>query len=79
MSGWGRVEGVKDKILTLSDANAAWSKQLGLTLDISIAGSSGLRTGRYAMIIDDLVVKYLGVETGKGVSVSGADAVLAKL
>jgi alkyl hydroperoxide reductase 1 len=48
------------QILTLSDSGAAWSKQLGLTIDLSAAGM-GLRTGRYAMILDDLVVKYLGV------------------
>jgi len=78
MNGWGRVEDVKDKILTLSDTGVAWSKQLGLTLDLSAAGL-GLRTARYAIILDDLVVKYLEVEPGKDVTVSGADAVLARL
>lgn len=56
----------------------------------------GVRTGRYALIIDDLVVKYAEVraapaahplsltlytkaEPGRGVTVSGADAVLAAL
>jgi len=73
MSGWGRVEGVKDKILTLSDTNVAWSKQMGLIQDLS---AGFIRTARYAMIIDDLVVQYLGIETAKGVSVSGAEAVL---
>jgi len=78
MSGWGRVEGVEDKILTLSDTNAAWSAKLGLTLDLS-GIQLGIRTGRYAMIIEDLVVKYIGVETGGDVTVSGADAVFAAL
>lgn len=31
------------------------------------------------MIIDDLKVSYIGIEAGPGVSVSGAEAVLAKL
>ncbi|KAH7929168.1 Redoxin [Leucogyrophana mollusca] len=78
MSGWSRVEGLKDKILALSDPNAAWSAELGLTLDLSSRGF-GTRTARYAAIIDDLVVKYLEVEPGSEVSVSSADAVLAKL
>ena len=39
----------------------------------------GIRTARFAMIIDDLKVTYLGVEEAAGVDVSGADAVLAKL
>ncbi|KIK63489.1 hypothetical protein GYMLUDRAFT_259674 [Collybiopsis luxurians FD-317 M1] len=78
MSGWGRFEGLKDKILTLSDTNVEWSSKLGLSLDLSSL-AFGTRTARYAMIIDDLVVKYVEVEPGRGVSVSGADAVLAKL
>ncbi|KAF8319844.1 Redoxin [Cantharellus anzutake] len=71
MSGWGRVEGVDDKILMLSDANAEWSAKLGL--------KSGERTRRYALIIDDLVVKSVGVETRPGVNVSGAEHILAHL
>ncbi|KAJ6607714.1 1-Cys peroxiredoxin isozyme [Mycena sp. CBHHK59/15] len=78
MSGWGRFEGVKDKILTLSDTNAKWSAELNLSLDLTERGM-GIRTARYALIIDDLVVKYVEVEPGPGVTVSGADAVLAKL
>lgn len=78
MSGWGRVEGVKDKILCLSDADAKWSGSIGLSADMSARGF-GIRTARYAMIINDLKVEYLGVEPAPGVTVSGADAVLAKL
>ncbi|KAJ6468056.1 1-Cys peroxiredoxin isozyme [Mycena vulgaris] len=78
MSGWARFEGCKDKILALSDANAKWSAGLDLSIDLTDKGL-GVRTNRYAMIIDDLVVKYIEVEPAPGVSVSGADAVLAKL
>ncbi|KAJ3810555.1 1-Cys peroxiredoxin isozyme [Lentinula aff. lateritia] len=78
MSGWGRFEGLKDKILTLSDPNVEWSKKLGLDLDLS-ALAFGTRTARYALIIDDLVVKYVEVEPGTEVTVSGAEAVLAHL
>ncbi|KAJ6513622.1 1-Cys peroxiredoxin isozyme [Mycena vitilis] len=78
MSGWARVEGCKDKILALSDADAKWSGGLNLSVDLTDKGM-GVRTARYAMIIDDLVVKYVEVEPAPGVTVSGADAVLAKL
>ncbi|KAF8962095.1 thioredoxin-dependent peroxidase [Flammula alnicola] len=78
MSGWGRVEGLRDKVLALSDTDAKWSKQIGHVLDLTEKGL-GIRTGRYAIIIDNLVVKYIGVEPGAGVTVSGADAVLTKL
>jgi alkyl hydroperoxide reductase 1 len=78
MSGWGRVQDVKDKILCLSDANAQWSGSMGLSVDLGKMGL-GTRTSRYAMIIKNLVVQYIGVEEKPGVSVSSADAVLAKL
>jgi len=78
MSGWARFEGCKDKILALSDANAKWSSGLNLSMDLTDKGM-GVRTARYAIIIDDLVVKYVEVEPAPGVTVSGAEAVLAKL
>ncbi|KAF8643470.1 hypothetical protein AX16_009026 [Volvariella volvacea WC 439] len=78
MSGWGRFVGTKDKILTIADTYAEWSKSIGLDLDLTDKGL-GIRTQRFAIVIDNLVVKYIGVETAPGVSVSGADAVLASL
>ncbi|KAF9456226.1 Redoxin [Collybia nuda] len=78
MSGWGRFEGVKDKILTLSDTNAAWSKSLGMSIDLTERGM-GVRTARFAIIVDDLVVKYVEIEPAPGVTVSSAEAVLSKL
>ena len=47
-------------------------------MDLSAVGF-GIRTGRWAVILDDLKVTYLGLEEKPGVTVSGADAVLAKL
>ncbi|KAJ8469500.1 hypothetical protein ONZ51_g8954 [Trametes cubensis] len=76
LSGWARFLGLKDKVLALSDPNARWSAQLGLSQDLS-AVDFGTRTKRYALVIDDLKVKYVGVEPERGVTVSGADAVLA--
>jgi len=72
MSGWGRVEGVEDKILMLSDVDGAWSDKLGLKRPDG-------RTKRYAIIVDDLVIKSLEVETESGVNVSGAEHVLSRL
>ncbi|PIL27094.1 hypothetical protein GSI_10234 [Ganoderma sinense ZZ0214-1] len=77
-SGWARFLRLKDKILALSDPNAKWSAQLGLSQDLS-AVDFGTRTKRYALIIDDLKVTYVGVETERAVTVSGADAVVAAL
>ncbi|KAI0367285.1 Redoxin [Pilatotrama ljubarskyi] len=78
LSGWARFLGLKDKVLALSDPNARWSAQLGLSQDLS-AVDFGTRTKRYALVLDDLKVKYVGVEPERGVTVSGADAILAAL
>lgn len=78
MSGWTRFEKIGDKILGLSDVGAKWSATMGLSVDLSEAGL-GIRTKRYALYIDNLQVKYIGVEPARGVTVSGADAVLDAL
>jgi len=72
MSAWGKASGVKgDDILFFSDVDTDFSKKIGWT--------QGERTGRYALIIDHGKVTYAEKEPAGGVTVSGADAVLAKL
>ncbi|KAH7409566.1 peroxiredoxin [Cadophora sp. MPI-SDFR-AT-0126] len=72
MSAWGKANGIKnDDILFLSDVDAAFSKKLGWTI--------GERTARYALIIDSGKIVYAEKEPGREVSVSSAEAVLAKL
>lgn len=77
MSAWGRVSGLTNQILALSDADAKWSQLIGLGKDLSSIGF-GMRTERYALIIDDLVVKYVGVGL-EGATTSAANCVLAHL
>ena len=48
------------QILALSDGEAKWSKSIGLDKDLSAIGF-GTRTDRYALVLDDLKVKYIGV------------------
>ncbi|KAI8142095.1 Redoxin [Fennellomyces sp. T-0311] len=78
MNAFGKVSGVKDKIIMAGDGSATFSEALGLTQDLS-KGGMGIRSKRFAIIVDDLKVTYVGVEEARGVSVSGAEAVLAKL
>ncbi|ORY57998.1 Redoxin [Leucosporidium creatinivorum] len=78
MSAWGRALHTTDKVTTIADSSLAWLKAAGLTQDLSHVGF-GERSARFAAIIDDLKVTYIGIESGGGVSASGADAVLAKL
>ncbi|KAE8450224.1 Peroxiredoxin Asp f3 [Mollisiaceae sp. DMI_Dod_QoI] len=72
MSAWGKANSIKgEDILFLSDVGAEFSKKLGWTL--------GERTARYALIIDNGKITYAEKEPGREVSVSSAEAVLAKL
>ncbi|KAI0019073.1 peroxiredoxin [Xylariomycetidae sp. FL0641] len=72
MSAWGKANGVKDDyVLFMNDEGTNFSKSMGWT--------AGERTARYAMIIDHGKVTYAEKEPVKGVDVSGAEAVLAKL
>ncbi|KAM0789243.1 hypothetical protein ACM66B_000086 [Microbotryomycetes sp. NB124-2] len=77
MSAFVRALKTSDKIAGLADSNLTWLTQGGLTQDLS--GGFGQRSARFAAVIDDLKVTYIGVEQGREVGVSGVDAVLAKL
>lgn len=61
--------------LFLGDALGDFAKKTGLTFDLTGFGL-GLRSKRFAMVVDDGVVTYLGVEPAGGVTVSGAEAVI---
>ncbi|GAA5910419.1 thioredoxin peroxidase AHP1 [Sporobolomyces salmoneus] len=77
-SAWGRVLKAGDKLKFISDSSLKWLKEAGLSQDLSAVGF-GERAKRFALILDDLKVTYLGVETGPGVNASGFEAVQAKL
>lgn len=78
MNAFAKVSGSKDKVIMAGDGSAAFCGALGLTQDLT-KGGMGIRSKRFALVVDDLVVKYVGVESSPGTSVSGAEAVLAKL
>ena len=78
LAAWAKATGTGDHIRVLSDGSADYANALGLTLDLSGIGF-GVRSARFAAIVDDGELKYLGVEPGKEVTVSGADAVLENL
>lgn len=78
MSAWGNSQRAGDKILMLGDGNAEFTRAVGLELDMSKI-AAGVRSQRYAAILNDGVVEALFVETGRGVEASSADAVLKAL
>ncbi|NAW35357.1 peroxiredoxin [Halomonas alimentaria] len=76
MAAWQRDQNA-EAITMLADGNAELTRALGLEKDASGAGM-GVRCQRFAMIVDDGVVKYLGIDA-KGVEQSSAETVLAQL
>ena len=78
MGAWGKDQGVGDKVLMLADGSADLTKALGLELDLNNRGF-GLRSQRYAMIVDDGVVTAVNVEQGNEFKVSSAETILAAL
>ncbi len=78
MGAWGKAQNTDGKVLMLADGSAAFTKQLGLDLDLSGPGM-GVRSKRYAMIVDNGVVKKLNVEAPGAFEVSSADAILGAL
>jgi peroxiredoxin len=79
MDAWKAASGAGDKILFLADGSAVFAKAVGLTLDLT-DGGLGLRSTRYAMIVEDGVVKVLEVEENAGVAAcSAAGSIVEKL
>jgi len=78
MHAWGEGQNVGDDVLMLADGSGEFATAMGLERDLS-AGGLGLRSQRYAAILQDGVITYLGVEPAPGLTVSAADAVLAQL
>ena len=78
MDAWKKATGA-DKIDFLADGNGDFAKAIDLTFDGSGNGL-GTRSKRYAMLVEDGVVKKLNIEEAPGkVEVSGGDALLKQL
>jgi peroxiredoxin len=78
MNAWGKSSVVGDNVLMLADGNAEYAKALGLELNASGFGM-GIRGQRFAVIVNDGVVKGLFVEGPGEFKVSSAEHVLAQL
>lgn len=78
MGAWGKDQNVDDNILMLADGSAEFTKAVGLDDDRSGIGM-GVRSRRYAMVVEDGVVKALSVEEPGEFKVSSAEAILELL
>lgn len=76
MDAWGKDQNA-EAIIMAADGSGDYTKALGLELDLANFGM-GVRSKRYAMIVDNGSVSYLGVDA-KAIEASSADAVLEAL
>ena len=80
MNEWAKATGSTGKILMLTDDSAAFAKSIGLDIDLTGAGIGlGVRSKRYAMLVDDGVVKVLNVEDSTPVHDKSSAATLCSM
>jgi glutaredoxin/glutathione-dependent peroxiredoxin len=78
MDAWKKAT-LAEKLEFLADGNGEFAKAIDLAFDGSGNGL-GTRSKRYAMLVEDGVVKKLNIEEAPGkVEVSGGDALLKQL
>ncbi len=78
MDAWGRHAGVGDAIVMAADGNGDFTRALGLELDARGFGL-GMRGQRFALVIEDGVVRQVHVEAPGEFKVSSAEFILGQL
>ncbi|HXV40617.1 MAG TPA: peroxiredoxin [Steroidobacteraceae bacterium] len=78
MNAWGKHAGVGDAIVMAADGNGEYTRALGLELDARGFGM-GMRGKRFALVIENGVVKQVHVEAPGEFKVSSADYILGEL
>jgi glutaredoxin/glutathione-dependent peroxiredoxin len=78
MAAWGKEQGTDGRLTMLADGSAAFTKAIGLELDL-VGRGMGTRSQRYALIAQDGKVTHLAVEQPGGFEVSKAESILANL
>jgi peroxiredoxin len=76
MDAWKKATDTDGKIEFLADGSAAFANAIGLSVDLGPRGL-GTRSQRYAMVVEDGVVKTLNIEDAPGkADISGAENLL---
>ena len=78
MSAWAKEQGADGRVTMLADGSASFTKALGLELDLMGRGM-GVRSQRYALIVENGKVTDIAVEQPGGFDVSRAETILSKL
>jgi peroxiredoxin len=78
MQAWGQSQHVPDELMMLADGNGRFTRALGLEMDASAYGM-GTRSKRFALFVEDGVVKQVFLEAPGEFRVSSAEHVLSQL
>jgi peroxiredoxin len=78
MNAWGKAENVDNKVMMLADGEGEFTKAMGMEADLKGTGF-GMRSQRYAAIVEDGVVKDLAVDEMGEVEKTTAEKILEKL
>jgi glutaredoxin/glutathione-dependent peroxiredoxin len=78
MNAWAKDQNASNKVHMVADGNGEFTKKIGLEMDASKFGM-GVRSQRYAMLVDDMVVKKLEVEEPGAFKVSSAEHMLGEI
>ena len=78
LDNWSKDTGAAGKIEMLADGSGDFAKALGLEIDLSGFGL-GVRSKRYAMLVDNGVVKVLNVEDSPPVAEKSSAANLCSM
>jgi peroxiredoxin len=78
MGAWGKSAGAGDAVVMAADGNGDYTRALGLELDARGFGM-GMRGQRFALVVEEGVVRQVHVEAPGEFKVSSAEHVLASL
>jgi peroxiredoxin len=78
MGAWAKDQRAGGKVRMMGDGSGAYTKALGLELDLMARGM-GVRCQRFSALIDNGVVKTLNIEGPGKFEVSDADTMLKQL
>uniref|UniRef100_A0A7N0UGK8 Glutaredoxin-dependent peroxiredoxin n=1 Tax=Kalanchoe fedtschenkoi TaxID=63787 RepID=A0A7N0UGK8_KALFE len=78
MKAWSKTFPENKHVKFLADGSAAYTHALGLELDLGDKGL-GTRSRRFALLVDNLVVKVANLESGGEFTVSSAEEILKAL
>lgn len=78
-TAWSKtVEHNNGRVMMLADGSCLFTRAMGAELDLNEKGL-GVRSRRYAVVVEDGVFSHVGMEEGGELNVSNAEALLKML